>query len=156
MSLVSMTFRGVMLHRDIGWPEHSMALVIVRHDTRQFMASLMGYAASAAVLGTFLMRRMVPLRMLAILSNVLFVAYGYAEQIYPVLCLHIALLPINVQRLLTSMARLEQAPGLPLRPIRPIDSVSPIWAMPTTSMANTSGAMIILINRRNRSVMMVK
>jgi hypothetical protein len=120
MSLVSMTFRGVMLHRDIGWPEHSMALVIVRHDTRQFMASLMGYAASAAVLGTFLMRRMVPLRMLAILSNVLFVAYGYAEQIYPVLCLHIALLPINVQSLLTSMARLEQAPGLPLRPIRPI------------------------------------
>ena len=118
MSLVSITFRGVMLHQDIGWPEHSMAFVIVRHDTRQFIASLMGYAASAAVLGTFLMRRMVPLRLLAILSNVLFVAYGYAEQIYPVLCLHIALLPINVQRLLTSMARLEQAPGFPLRPIR--------------------------------------
>jgi hypothetical protein len=111
MSLLSMALRGAMLHPDIGWPEHSTALVVVRHDIREFLASLMGYAASVAVLGTFLMRRMIPLRLLAILSNILFIAYGYAEQIYPVLCLHIALLPINVQRLSTSMARPEQAPG---------------------------------------------
>jgi hypothetical protein len=119
MSLMSMTIRGATLLSGAGWSEHP-ATVVIRHDTREFLASLMGYAAAAAVLGTFLMRRMVPLRLLAILSNVLFVAYGYAEQIYPVLCLHIALLPINLQRLLTSMERIKRARGFPFKPIWPI------------------------------------
>ena len=39
-----------------------------------------------------------------------------------------------------------------LIPMRPIARVSPIWAMPTTSVENTSGAMIILIRRRKMSV----
>ena len=39
-----------------------------------------------------------------------------------------------------------------LRPIRPIALVSPMCAMPTTSVENTSGAMIILIRRRKMSV----
>jgi hypothetical protein len=38
-------------------------------------------------------------------------------------------------------------------PMRPSAVVSPICAMPATSVANTRGAMIILISRRNRSVM---
>src|SRR6266480_2012340 len=38
-------------------------------------------------------------------------------------------------------------------PMRPIDAVSPICATPTTSVENTSGAMIILISRRKMSVM---
>jgi hypothetical protein len=63
------------------------------------MADLLGYAASCAVLATFLMRTMLPLRLVAILSNVLFVAYGYVEHISPVLFLHLALLPINFWRL---------------------------------------------------------
>ncbi len=41
-------------------------------------------------------------------------------------------------------------------PIRPSALVSPICAMPVTSVANTSGAMIILISRRNRSLGMVR
>lgn len=63
------------------------------------MADLLGYTASCAVLATFLMRTMLPLRLVAILSNVLFVAYGYVEHIHPVLFLHLALLPINFWRL---------------------------------------------------------
>jgi len=63
------------------------------------MADLLGYAASCAVLVTFLMRAMAPLRLVAILSNVLFLSYGYIEQIYPVFFLHLALLPINCWRL---------------------------------------------------------
>jgi hypothetical protein len=51
------------------------------------------------VLSTFLMRTMMPLRLVAILSNVLFLAYGYIEHIYPVFFLHVALLPINSWRL---------------------------------------------------------
>lgn len=63
------------------------------------MADLLGYAASCAVLATFLMRTMVPLRLIAILSNVLFLGFGYIEHIYPVFFLHMALLPINAWRL---------------------------------------------------------
>ena len=53
-----------------------------------------------AVLATFLMRTMVPLRLVAILSNILFVAIAYLQNIHPVLFLHLTLLPINVWRLL--------------------------------------------------------
>jgi len=55
---------------------------------------------------------MVPLRLLAILSNLLFAIYGYAEHLYPVLYLHVALLPINAHRLVASLDRLEHLRGL--------------------------------------------
>ena len=54
----------------------------------------------------------------------------------------------------TSEAEKNQA--IALSPMRPIASVSPMWAMPTISIEITSGAMIILISRRNTSVMMEK
>jgi len=62
--------------------------------------NFLGYAASATVFVTFCMKTMIPLRMLAIASNVLFCAYGYLDHIYPVLILHLALLPINTIRLI--------------------------------------------------------
>ena len=61
---------------------------------------LLGYAASAAVLATFCMSTMMPLRVLALVSNVLFMAYGYADHLYPVLILHALLFPVNALRLL--------------------------------------------------------
>ena len=42
--------------------------------------------------------------------------------------------------------------SIALPPIRPTALVSPICATPTTSVVNTSGAMIILIKRRKMSV----
>jgi hypothetical protein len=63
------------------------------------MANVLGYAASCAVLASFLMRTMVPLRLVAILSNILFLAFGYLQNIHPVFLLHMTLLPINVWRL---------------------------------------------------------
>jgi CRP/FNR family transcriptional regulator, cyclic AMP receptor protein len=66
------------------------------------MSEMLGYAASCAVLATFLMRTMIPLRLVAILSNILFLGFGYIQNIHPVLFLHLALLPINVWRLLAS------------------------------------------------------
>jgi|HubBroStandDraft_5_1064220.scaffolds.fasta_scaffold468493_1 CRP/FNR family cyclic AMP-dependent transcriptional regulator len=71
------------------------------------MADLLGYAASCAVLASFLMRTMIPLRLVAILSNILFLSFGYIQNIHPVLFLHLALLPINIWRLLA----LRQSPG---------------------------------------------
>lgn len=61
---------------------------------------LNGYAASAAVLATFLMSTMIPLRVIALVSNVLFISYGYFDGIYPVLILHSILFPINLYRLM--------------------------------------------------------
>ena len=60
---------------------------------------VVGWAASAAVLATFCMNTMVPLRVLAIVSNVLFCAFGAVAHIYPVLILHAILMPVNVTRL---------------------------------------------------------
>ena len=60
---------------------------------------LLGYAASASVLATFCMSTMVPLRIIAICSKVLFIGFGAFAHIYPVLTLHIILLPVNIARL---------------------------------------------------------
>jgi CRP/FNR family cyclic AMP-dependent transcriptional regulator len=58
-----------------------------------------GYLASALVLTTFCMRDMVPLRCVAIASNLAFIAYGVLADLGPVLALHLLLLPVNVGRL---------------------------------------------------------
>ena len=60
---------------------------------------LLGYAASVAVLLTFCMSTMIPLRILALASNVLFILYGYFDNLQPVLLLHATLLPVNLYRL---------------------------------------------------------
>ena len=58
-----------------------------------------GYLASLLVFGSFLSPSMAPLRVLAILSNVAFIAYALKCRLPPVLCLHVTLLPVNVFRL---------------------------------------------------------
>jgi hypothetical protein len=58
-----------------------------------------GYVASVLVLCTFYMKTMLPLRMCAIASNLAFIAYGFFGDIYPVLVLHLVLLPLNIKRL---------------------------------------------------------
>ena len=58
-----------------------------------------GYAAAVLVFATFWMKTMIPLRLLGLASNVLFIGYGYLSGAYPPLVLHILLLPLNVMRL---------------------------------------------------------
>ena len=79
-----------------------------------------GYLASLLVLATFCMRDMVALRLLAITSNVAFIAYGALANIYPVLLLHMVLLPVNVLRIAESWTRsLPRSTGTePLHPPR--------------------------------------
>jgi CRP/FNR family transcriptional regulator, cyclic AMP receptor protein len=62
-------------------------------------AELIGYAAAACVFVTFYMKTMVPLRVAGIVSNMLFIAYAYDLSAFPVLILHLALLPLNIIRL---------------------------------------------------------
>src|SRR5579862_4276274 len=63
------------------------------------MSSWIGYVASALVLCTFLTRTMMPLRIVALGSNVAFITYGALLHLYPVLVLHVILLPVNAWRL---------------------------------------------------------
>jgi hypothetical protein len=58
-----------------------------------------GYLAALTVLATFCMDTIVPLRGLAIASNVLFILYGVAGHLYPVLLLHAVLLPVNIVKI---------------------------------------------------------
>jgi hypothetical protein len=58
-----------------------------------------GYLAALTVLATFCMDTIVPLRGLAIASNVLFILYGTSGRLYPVLLLHAVLLPVNVVKI---------------------------------------------------------
>src|SRR5262249_46022165 len=48
---------------------------------------------------TFYMKTMIPLRAVAISSNVAFMTYGLVGHIYPVAALHAVLLPMNILRL---------------------------------------------------------
>jgi hypothetical protein len=59
---------------------------------------LVGYLASALVFVTFYMKTTVPLRLIAIASNVAFIAYGYLGEMMPILLLHVGLLPLNLWR----------------------------------------------------------
>jgi hypothetical protein len=58
-----------------------------------------GYAAALAVLASFCMSTIVPLRILAVFSNVLFASYGLLAHLYSVFLLHAILLPINLLKL---------------------------------------------------------
>lgn len=68
-----------------------------------------GYLASGLVLLTFSMNTMLRLRVVAICSNVAFIAYGAGAEIYPVLFLHLVLLPMNLWLLLRMMMLLKKA-----------------------------------------------
>jgi CRP/FNR family transcriptional regulator, cyclic AMP receptor protein len=75
------------------------------------LVDVLGYAASAAVLATFCMSTMIPLRILALGSNVLFMAYGYADHLYPVFTLHAILFPVNALRLMQFLRLMRDMRG---------------------------------------------
>lgn len=58
-----------------------------------------GYLASLLVFCTFYMKTMLPLRCVAIASNIAFMTYGLVGGVYPVFALHVLLLPLNCLRL---------------------------------------------------------
>lgn len=64
------------------------------------IAEIAGYIAAILVFSTFYTKTMIPLRIVAICSNIAFITYGYLEGLDPVLILHITLLPLNIYRLL--------------------------------------------------------
>ena len=83
---------------------------------------MMAWVAAALVFACFFMKTIVPLRMLAIASNLAFIGYaalGFYEGIFskvlPIFVLHLALLPLNVirvaevRRVISSISTFKQA-----------------------------------------------
>ena len=83
-----------------------------------------GYLASSLVLVTFCMHTMLALRALAICSNIAFLVYGIAARIYPVLILHLILLPLNVAHLTRMILVLRRAK------LAADTDLSPNWLLP--------------------------
>src|SRR5262245_44494588 len=63
------------------------------------LGTALGMLGAAFTLASFLMKTMMPLRVLAVVSNVLFIAYGYLEWLLPGLIVNVTLLPVNVHRI---------------------------------------------------------
>ena len=87
-----------------------------------------GYIASLLVFATFCMRTMIALRLAAIGSNICFIAFGVAAHVYPVLLLHVVLLPLNAIRTvemvrLTRRIELAAKGDLSFNPINPFMKV---------------------------------
>ncbi|MBT6093976.1 MAG: cyclic nucleotide-binding domain-containing protein [Rhodospirillaceae bacterium] len=67
----------------------------------------LGYVASGAVFVTFWMRTLIPLRVVAMVGNLLYLVYGIYADLGNIVFLHGALLPLNFLRLHQSI-RLRQ------------------------------------------------
>jgi CRP-like cAMP-binding protein len=72
------------------------------------IAELSGYLAAALVFFTFYMKTMIPLRVIGICANGAFISYGLIDSLYPVLILHVILLPLNSARLYQMMRLTRQ------------------------------------------------
>jgi hypothetical protein len=62
------------------------------------LVDTLGFIASIMTLVAFAQRSMLPMRVAAIAANIFFIAYGAMGPYYPVLTLHLVLLPLNLRR----------------------------------------------------------
>jgi hypothetical protein len=91
-------------------------------------SDLLGYAAAALVLITFVAQSMRALRTIAIASNLAFIAYALVASLPPVLALHLVLLPLNAWRLWQA--------SRPMRKPEPLQRVEPSIVLPAPRLAS--------------------
>jgi CRP/FNR family cyclic AMP-dependent transcriptional regulator len=90
-------------------------------------ADMAGYVAAFCVFLTFYMKTMVPLRVTGLISNLFFLIYGYLALAYPVLVLHLILMPLNAVRLhqmlgLTNKVRTAMRGDLGMEWVKPFST----------------------------------
>jgi len=78
-------------------------------DADALTIDALGYLAAGIVFLTFCMKTMLTLRVIAIVSNIAFIAYALAAGLTPILVLHGALLPMNVARLVQMQIHVRRA-----------------------------------------------
>ncbi|WP_417910815.1 Crp/Fnr family transcriptional regulator [Candidatus Electronema sp. PJ] len=69
---------------------------------------LLGYLAVSLMFSTFYMKNMIPLRIIGIISNIVFIVYTSHAHILPIFILHVALLPMNCLRLVQMLRLIKQ------------------------------------------------
>ncbi|MGP0089339.1 MAG: Crp/Fnr family transcriptional regulator [Xanthobacteraceae bacterium] len=101
------------------------------------VAEVAGYVAATLVFLTFYMKTMIPLRIVGICSNCIFIVYGYLGGLYPVLVLHLILLPLNSLRL-REILRLTKQVSEAARADLKMD-----WLKPFTSTRRTASGEVL-------------
>ncbi len=96
-----------------------------------------GYLAAVLVFLTFYMKTMIPLRIVGICSNFVFIFYGYLGGLYPVLVLHLVLLPLNSWRLREMLRLTKQVQDATK------SDLSMSWLKPFTSARRTAAGEIL-------------
>jgi CRP-like cAMP-binding protein len=94
-------------------------------DTYQIVAYVAAGVAGLLVCVSFFMKTIIPLRVVAIASNLGFILYGVLTRSWPVLLLHAALLPINLFRAI-QMIRLTRQ----VRSAASVGNPSEVWLRP--------------------------
>jgi hypothetical protein len=98
--------------------------------------TIIGFVAAGLVIATLSMRTMVPLRVVGIVSNVAFVAYGLLFGSLPTVVLHGILLPLNIYRL-HEMRKLIKDVKAASRGDLSIDWLKPFMAKRTVTAGET-------------------
>ena len=119
---------------------------------------LFGYLGALMTLTTFSMKTMLHLRIVGIVSNVVFITYGMLGHVYPVLILHLVLLPLNAWRLrqllqLTRQIREISASRLSMEWLRPFSRRKAVRAGETLFRRGDAAAeMLFVLSGRFRAV----
>jgi len=119
-------------------------------------AEMIGYVAALCVFLTFYMKTMIPLRVAGIVSNVFFISYGYLALAYPVLFLHLVLLPLNIMRLRQMLALVKQVrtatqDDLSMEWIKPFSAIREVRAGETLfHRGGTANEMFFVVSGRFR------
>ena len=67
----------------------------------------LGYFGALLTIGTYSMKTMIPLRIVGLCANGIFIFYGYFAPAYTQLLLHAVLLPLNAVRLYQMLQLVE-------------------------------------------------
>lgn len=70
---------------------------------------LAGWIAAGFTLAAYSMRTMIPLRVAALGASLFFILYGYLSAAYPIMVLHLVLLPFNTYRLVELLRLIRKA-----------------------------------------------
>jgi hypothetical protein len=73
------------------------------------LCDVVGFLASGLVVAAFCMKDIIPLRLMALASNVAFLVYGIGLGLAPIWLLHAILLPVNCWRLWQQLSQYGEA-----------------------------------------------
>ena len=76
---------------------------------------LVGFCGSILAVWTYWMQEMIPLRIVAVLGCMCFLAYGALINSHPILLMEATLLPVNAYRLF-QLLRARPMAGVPINP----------------------------------------